>query len=208
MRSRAKKEIRAHGVRALLSCHPEVRKLKRVHSPSAYGSKCWNSSWILMDYFKRRGLRERSRVLEVGCGWGLSGIYCAKTHGAAVTGIDIDPEVFPFLHLQAGINGVEITTLKKGFNGLRKEHLKGIDVLIGADICFWTEMVDPLRRLIQRALKAGTGLVLIADPGRSPFERLGKYFVKNWGADVLDWTTRRPRRIQGRILRVKNGIGS
>jgi predicted nicotinamide N-methyase len=100
-----------------------------------------------MDYFKRRGLRERSRVLEVGCGWGLSGIYCAKTHGAAVTGIDIDPEVFPFLHLQAAINGVEITTFKKGFNGLRKEHLKGIDVLIGADICFWTETIRAGRPL-------------------------------------------------------------
>jgi predicted nicotinamide N-methyase len=208
MSSRAKKEIRVHGVRVLLSRNAQVRKLKRVYSPFVYGSTFWNSSWLLMDYFKRRGLPEQTRVMEVGCGWGLSGIYCAKNHGAAVTGVDIDSEVFPFLRLHAAINNVEIATFKKGFNGLRSEHLRDIDVLIGADICFWNEMVDPLRRLIQRALHAGTGLVLIADPGRSPFESLGKYFVKNWEADLLDWTTHRPKRIQGRILKVTNGVAS
>ena len=84
--------IRAYGVRLLLSRHPEVRKLKRFNTPSAHGNKLWKSSWLLMDYFNRRGLSEGSRVLEVGCGWGLAGIYCAKRHGANVTGVDIDPE--------------------------------------------------------------------------------------------------------------------
>jgi predicted nicotinamide N-methyase len=155
-----------------------------------------------MDYFKRRGLPEGARVMEVGCGWGLSGIYCAKKHGAVVTGVDIDPEVFPFLRLHAGINNVEIVTIKKGFDGLRSRHLKAVDVLIGADICFWPKMVDPLKRLIKRSLSAGVELVVIADPGRLPFEKLGEYFVKNWRGDLLDWTVQRPKRIKGRILEV------
>jgi predicted nicotinamide N-methyase len=194
--------IRAYGVQLLLSRHPEVRKLKRFNTPSAHGNKLWKSSWLLMDYFNRRGLSESSRVLEVGCGWGLAGIYCAKRHGATVTGVDIDPEVFPYLRLHAEINGVEISTLKRGFAGLTGKHLNEFDVMIGTDICFWDSLVDPLKRLIGRALRAGVRLVLVADPGRAPFEEMSTYFVNNRGARILDWTAPRPRRSQGRILEI------
>lgn len=140
--------------------------------------------------------------MEVGCGWGLSGIYCAKKHGAVVTGVDIDPDVFPFLHLHAEINKVRIATMRKGFNGLRIRHLKDFDVMIGADICFWDKMMDPLKKLIGRALRAGVELVLIADPGRSPFLELGEYFTEKGTGEMLDWTAHLPRRIQGQILRI------
>ncbi len=194
--------IRAYGVRLLLSRHPKVRKLKRFNTPSAHGNKLWKSSWLLIDYFNRRGLSEGSRVLEVGCGWGLAGIYCAKRHGASVTGVDIDPEVFPYLQLHAEINGVEISTMKRGFAGLTGKHLNEFDVMIGTDICFWDSLVDPLKKLIGRALRAGVRLVLVADPGRATFEEMSAYFVNNRGARILDWTAPRPRRSQGRILEI------
>ncbi|MGB7030455.1 MAG: SAM-dependent methyltransferase, partial [Syntrophobacteria bacterium] len=66
---------KAYGVRLLLSHHPEVRKLKRFNSPSVHGNKFWKSSWLLMDYLNRRGFPEGANVREVGCGWGLLGIY-------------------------------------------------------------------------------------------------------------------------------------
>jgi len=185
-----------------MSRHPEVRKLKQSHTPSVHGNKHWHSSWLLMDYFNRRGLPEGSCVMEVGCGWGLAGIYCAKKYGARVMGVDIDAEVFPYLRLHAEVNGVEIATMKRAFSGIKEEHLKGIDVLIGADICFWDKMVDPLKSLIRRALRADVRFVLIADPGRSPFERVGAYFVKKGMGEILQWTARRPRRTQGRILKI------
>lgn len=202
MGSNGKKEIRAYGVRVLLSNHPEIRKLKRLNAPSSHGNKFWTSSWLLMDYFKRRGMRPGSRVLEIGCGWGLAGIYCAKRHGALVTGVDIDPDVFPFLHCHAGINNVDIATLHTGFDGLKIRDLTQTDILIGSDICFWDKMVDPMRRLIARTLRAGVRMVLIADPGRSPFEELGEYFIDREGGEMLDWVVKRPRRIQGRILKI------
>ncbi|MFC1581065.1 methyltransferase [Thermodesulfobacteriota bacterium] len=198
----SKREIRAHGIRVLLSQHPEIRRLKRQYIPSAHGNKLWNSSWLLMEYFRRRGLPEGSRVMEVGCGWGLAGIYCAKKHGALVTGVDIDPEVLPFMRLHGEINGVDMEYLKRSFNGLYRQHLKGVDVLIGADICFWDKMVQPLKRLILRAQQSGVRLVLIADPGRAPFEKIGEYFIANGTGKTMDWTTQRPRRIQGRLMEV------
>jgi predicted nicotinamide N-methyase len=194
--------IKAYGVQLLLSRHPEIRKLKQFNTPSAHGNKLWKSSWLLMEYFYRRGLPHGARVLELGCGWGLAGIYCAKKHGAIVTGADIDDEVFPYLHLHEDINGVKISTMKTGFAGLTGKHLREFEVMIGADICFWNSLVDPLRKLILRALRAGVRLVLLADPGRSPFEELGEHFVNKRGGRILDWTAQRPRRATGRLLEI------
>jgi predicted nicotinamide N-methyase len=194
--------IRAHGLVAFLSSHPEVRKIKRNHSPSVHGNKFWTSSWLLIDYFSRRGLPAGACVMEVGCGWGLASIYCAKKHQAVVTCVDIDEEVFPFLEFHAAQNGVQVQTMRKGFDALRIRDLERVDVLIGADICFWDPMTDSLRRLIGRALRAGVKMVLISDPGRSPFHTLQEYFVDRQKGETLDWTAQRPRRMQGQMLRI------
>ena len=197
-----KVQIRAYGVKVLLSRHPEVRRLKRLHFPSGHGNKLWTSSWLLMDFLNRKGLPARSRVMDVGCGWGLAGIYCAKKHDAVVTAIDTDPEIFPFLQLHAEINGVQVATMKRAFGGLTHVDLEGVDVLIGADICFWETLTYSLKRLINRALRSGIKLVLIADPGRSTFDELAGYFVERQGGKILNRTVHRPRRIQGRILKI------
>jgi hypothetical protein len=117
--------------------------------------------------------------------------------------VDIDKEVFSFLRLHAAINGVEIITMKRAFGGLTQEHLNGHEVLIGADVCFWDKLVLPLKRLINRALRAGIRLVLIADPGRSTFHELGDYYIEKAMGQILDWRTRRPRPIQGQILVIR-----
>ena len=200
MAGTVKTKIRAHGMRVLLARHPEVRRLKRNNTPSSYGNRLWTSSWVLMDYLKRKGLKQGARVMEVGCGWGLAGIYCAKKHGAVVTGADIDPDVFPFLQLHADVNKVNIDTMEKGFDGLRGKHFEDFDVVIGSDICFWEDQIHSLKKLILRALRAGVQRVILSDPGRTTFEELGGYFVDKEVGKLRDWTTHRPRRIQGRIL--------
>lgn len=204
MSIKAKTEIRAYGIRVLLSRHPAIRKLKRDYFPSSHGNKFWTSSWLLIDYLKREGLSKERRVMEVGCGWGLAGIYCAKKYHARVIGVDIDTDVFPYLHLHADVNKVSILPINKGFDRLNSRLLSKIDVMIGADICFWDDMIHPLRRLILRALRSGVRLVLIADPVRSPFEELCKYFQNKRGSQILDWSVRRPRRIQGQILKISS----
>lgn len=142
--------------------------------------------------------------MELGCGWGLAGIYCAKKHDAVVTGIDADPDVFPFLQLHCEVNNVKIETIKRNFDRLTVAGLSRTDVLIGADICFWDNMYDPLRRLIHRALRAGVKLILISDPVRSPFEELGDYCVEKFGGQVLDWEVKSPRPILGQILKISS----
>jgi len=110
--------------------------------------------------------------------------------------------VFPFLHLQAQLNGVDVTTLKKDFSHITVSMLKHFDLLLGSDISFWDSLHSPLKRLFERAIKAGVQRILLADPGRSPFMELCDYFVKKGIGEKLDWTTQKPRPISGYILKI------
>ncbi len=155
-----------------------------------------------MDFFERNILPKNARVMEVGCGWGLGGIYCSKKYGATVTGVDKDPEVFPYLRLHAEINSILMTTMNKGFDELTSNHLKNIDVMIGADICFWDDMVNPLENLVGKAMDMGVKLVLISDPGRLPFDKFGEDLVKNMSGEMWNHTLWHQYPFEGKVLKI------
>ncbi len=202
MANTGKTEIFEYGVHVYRSRHQKIRELKRLHTPCFQGFRVWPSSWLLMDFFEYRGLPKGIRVMEIGCGWGLAGIYCAKRYGATVSGADIDSEVFPYLRLHADINSVPVTTIRKGFDELTCNHFRGIDIMIGADICFWDTMADPLRGLVARALDTGVQLVLIADPGRLTFDKLSEDLIKDMEGEMWNRTVQHPYRFQGKILKI------
>ena len=177
----------AYGVTLLKSNHSRIRALKNDNEPDIHGDKFWTSSYLIMDYLDRQGIKKGSKVMEAGCGWGLLGIYCAKKWGAEVVGVDADEKVFPYLHLHAEVNEVAVRTRRALFQGLKKKHLAGLDLVIGADICFWDEMVDPLYRLIRKAVKARVGQVIVADPGRPPFDKVCEKAEKKLGGEVKEW---------------------
>ncbi len=195
-------EILDYGLRIFRARDKEVRSLKRIHKPSTYGFRIWTSSWLLMDFLRLRRLSGGSRVMDLGCGWGLAGIYCAKKYGADVTGVDMDSQVFPFLRLHAEANGVKIHTLVRRFGEVSSHDLKGMNFLIGSDICFWDTLVNPLIDLIDRAFEEGVQLVLIADPGRGAFIDLGDHFIRKSQGEFIDWSVDSPHHITGRILAI------
>lgn len=177
----------AYGITVLKAADPRIRKLKKDYTPFIHGNKFWNSSWCVMDFLARQGLPQEANVMEIGCGWGLAGIYCAKNHSANVLGMDADSAVFPYLKLHAEINDVEVGTWRCKFEKVKKKDLKGTNLIIGADICFWDEMVDPVYKLIKKAMKVGVGQVIVADPGRPPFHALSEKVVKKMGGEVKEW---------------------
>ena len=177
----------AYGITVLKAADPRIRKLKKDYTPFIHGNKFWNSSWCVMDFLARQGLPQEANVLEIGCGWGLAGMYCAKNHSANVLGMDADSAVFPYLKLHAEINDVEVGTWRCKFEKVKKKDLKGTNLIIGADICFWDEMVDPVYKLIKKAMKVGVGQVIVADPGRPPFHALSEKVVKKMGGEVKEW---------------------
>lgn len=201
-----KTEIRAYGLRLLLSGHSEIRRLKRKHAPSVHGNKLWGTSWLLIDHIKKTRLKPGSKILEIGCGWGLTGIFCAKRFGAAVTAVDIDPDIYPYLDLHARINRVEVEFLNKSFDKIKGSLLQNIDMIIGSDICFWDNLIDPLRRLIHRARRASVGRILIADPGRPTFDALVESLVPKKGVEVFDREIKKPRRMSAKILQITDRL--
>lgn len=105
-KSAPKTQRQAYGITVLKGVDSRVRALKREHEPSIHGNKFWSSCWLVVDFLACQGLPLGVRVTEVGCGWGLAGIFCARAFGARVVAVDADPEVFPYLQLHASVNHV------------------------------------------------------------------------------------------------------
>ncbi len=193
----------AYGLYLLTSSHRFVRRLRNYYTPSVHGHKTWRSSYLLMDYFRQKPLPKRARVMEVGCGWGPAGIFCAREFGARVTGVDMDEDVFPFLDVLAALNEVEIKTVKKRFEEISKRDLARRHTLIGSDICFWDSMTKPLFNLTRRAIDAGVKQVVFADPGRSPFHALADRCEKHFDVTCEQWYALEPKRSEGYVMVVK-----
>jgi predicted nicotinamide N-methyase len=196
-------EYHAFGLTILTPSHPAVRRVQHdLPRPVLHGHKVWPTSFVLLDYLHRCGVPPGARVLDLGCGWGLVGIACAKTFQAQVTGADADAAVFPYLQLHAQRNGVQIATRHGTFADLTPQDLAGFDLIVGTEICFAEDLVDPLYQVVRASVAAGVAEILVADPGRPPFDDLCARCVPQGDAEVLTWTTPTPRAETGRILRV------
>ena len=200
---------KAFGITVLKGNHERIRGLKEEHEPDIHGHKFWTSSYLIMDYLEHQGLPKKARVMEIGCGWGLASIYCAVNHGADVIGVDADPKVFPYLHVHAEVNGVVVKTQTSNFEEMKKRDLSDRQIVIGADICFWDSMIDPLYTLIRKSVKAGVQQVIIADPGRSPFDEVCEKAKKKLGGEVKEWEVKKkPVKAHGWLLIVGSLPGS
>lgn len=190
------------GVKALRSTHPGVRKLKRQQQGfnSAHGNKVWRSSFVLMDYLTTYPPDENTQVLDIGCAWGLTGIFLSKEYGVKVTGIDIDKSVAPFLDLQARVNNCNINFEARGFESLSAQELSSFSTIIGTDICFWDELTGPLFELVELGINAGVKRIIIADPGRPPFWDLVDQCMTHLNAEVVTRRIYQPWKTEKYIL--------
>ncbi len=181
------------GVTVLKNNHKCIRQLRDYYGhPSHHGNKLWDASLVLIDYFNRGGTQRRrpipkkSTVLEVGCGWAITALYCAKALKCQVAGLDIDASVLPFASLHAKLNGVAIDTYAKSYQKASAQFLSGFDAVVGGDICFWDELEKPLYNLVRRANKQGVRVIL-ADPGRAPFMAMAEKACDKLDAKLIPW---------------------
>lgn len=198
-----KYEKEAFGLTILGSGHKDIRALKKkTEDATIHGNKVWKSSFILMDYLTEMPPEEGARILEVGCGWGLSGVFCAKTFNADVTSLDADMSVFPYLQLHAELNGVSVKTWCNKYEQISQKDLAEFDLVIAADVCFWDSMVDPLYNLIARAQQLGGVRVVMADPGRPTFREMAERCVDSFDVEYENWHLTPPHNTSGLILDV------
>jgi predicted nicotinamide N-methyase len=198
-------ERRFRGVSMPYSHHPAIRAVKRAgHEPTIHGTKLWKSSCLVMDYLHKHAPEHADTVLDAGCGWGITGIWCARKLGADVISMDADPAVFPYLDAVAAINKVSTTPLVARFENLKKQQLKNIDLLVAADVCFWDELVKPVAKMVDRAISAGVKQIIIADPERPTFHEMAERCINRHGGELIEWHTTGDIKASGALLVINN----
>jgi len=159
---------------------------------------------LIIDYLHKNPPEHSRTVLDAGCGWGITGMWCAKKLGANVISLDADPAVFPYLEAVASLNEVATTPLVKRFEKLTKPDLGDIDLLVGGDICFWDELVKPVSVMIDKALDAGVKQIVIADPERPTFHRMAERVINKHGGDLINWAVNGSVTATGALLVINN----
>ena len=195
--------LKYKGIKAFRPSHPDIKKLKRKNeAPSIHGNKIWDSSYVLMDFLRQFPPGDGLVTLDVGCGWGVLSAFLAKEFGAGVIGLDADEAVKPYFDYHAQQNNVQMSFTVGKMQSMKKKILKDVDMIVGADICFWDELGADWRKLIKRALDAGVGQIYLADPGRSPFWDLVNHCEKKYGAEVWSHDIKKPFKSEKYILEI------
>jgi predicted nicotinamide N-methyase len=185
--------------------HKSLQKLlTQSDSPEIHGDKVWFSSYFIMDHLQANPPAPKSRIMEVGSGWGVLSIFCAMNYQATVTAVDADKNVFPYLDLHAELNMVKIKSKVCRYENLPPALLAKQDLILGGDICFWDELVEPLYQLISTALEQGVKRIVIADPGRPPFLTLARRCKKLHKAKLKSVSITSPRSHSGYLLVINN----
>ena len=201
----AAQQHRFRGAIFPMASHPAIRRAKRNNeAPEIHGNKLWKSSCLIIDYLHRNPEPRPRRVLDAGCGWGIGGIWCARHFGAAVTSVDADRNVFPFLEVTAELNGVSTEPRVCRFERIGKRDLAAFDTLIAADVCFWDELVGPVTNLVNRAVAAGVERIIIADPERPTFHAMAERCLERHGGELINWRTRGALAASGALLVIDN----
>lgn len=198
-----KQKINTHGLTLLSASHPRMKKIKKEHGEAnLHGTKIWDSSFVLMDYFRLDPLPKETAVFDVGCGWGPMTLFLQKKFRSQVFSIDADESVEPYLREQCDVNGYEPLFWPLKINQIRRADLMMADTVVGCDICFWDSLRDDWWKLFKRAKKAGVNNILLADPGRTPFLKLADWAQEKYDAQLWSHAIRKPVKAKRYVLEI------
>ncbi|WIO74912.1 methyltransferase [Porticoccaceae bacterium LTM1] len=193
-----------NGMEALKPNHPAVRQLiSEGHEPNCFGSRIWGASYLLIDYLSRVNITHQKQLLELGCGWGLVSTFLKKNYNADICACDIDKNVFPFQELLNDTNDVHVPTQCCSFKTLTEQNLSGLDVMVGADICYSPNIEKQLLELFWHFAAQGGREIVLADSGRAPFIDLSERLLAIFDGELLPLSLHLPTQLDGYILHIR-----
>lgn len=107
-------------------------------SGAELGWKTWNAAIVLVEYFGSQPLETFAGkdVLELGCGTGLSGIFCAKFGARSVLMTDYNDKVLETVSDNASRNGLTNINVRR-LDWLHMDNeSERYDTIIGSDIVY------------------------------------------------------------------------
>ena len=137
-----------------------------------YWAHLWTGARVLAAYIARWLPLERQRVLDLGCGLGLTGLVAAR-EGAEVFCVDQAAPALEFVAASAEMNRLEIETACGDFNRLPAE--RRFDLILAAEIAYDSSTFAGLAATIVRHLAPG-GAALVADGYRTDTPGLYRAF--------------------------------
>ena len=131
----------------------------------------WESGQVLAHFMFDYEI-EGKRILEVGCGIGLTSLLLNHRH-ANITSTDYHPEAGSFLSENVQLNKGEIIPFIRTGWADADSGLGLFDVVVGSDILYEKEHVKLLSAFIEQHAKPHCEVILV-DPGRghhAPFSK-------------------------------------
>lgn len=166
----------------------------------------WPSGRVLaeaMSHFDVAG----KRILELGCGLGLSSLVLAQ-RGANVVASDHHPLAESFLAYNAGLNDLPAVTYRDLPWAVPDATLGSFDLIIGSDILYERDHAAQIAAMMLRHANPDAEL-LVTDPGRGnsgPFTRA----MASQGYEVTEIRSRFDEKdsepFRGRLLSYRRGI--
>lgn len=143
-------------------------ELGEINVPPPYWAFAWAGGQALARFvLDNPDLIAGKRVLDLGCGSGLTAIAAMKAGAASVLAADIDAVALAATHLNAAMNGVTVETTAEDLLAMPSAAY-GV-VLVG-DLFYERTLADRVLSFIDSAVREGA-LVLIGDPQRNYFPK-------------------------------------
>lgn len=131
----------------------------------------WESGQVLAHFMLDYEI-EGKRILEVGCGIGLTSLLLNYRH-ADITSTDYHPEAGNFLRENVLLNQGEVIPFTRTGWGDADSGLGVFDVIVGSDLLYEQEHVALLSAFINQHAKPHCEVILV-DPGRGHHARFSK----------------------------------
>jgi predicted nicotinamide N-methyase len=129
-----------------------------------FWSRLWEAARVLAEQLVADADSSRGRLLELGAGLGAPGLAAAAA-GYQVVLSDYEPTILDFQRISAAANGLtEVHCVL--LDWLDPPDLGRFDVIVGAEILFREEFVEPLLRICENYLHPGGAIYLAHDVRR------------------------------------------
>lgn len=163
----------------------------------------WPSSIVLANFMNTFNTHGK-RILEIGCGIGLTSLMLNKRHDD-ITSTDIHPEVQRFLGENTLLNrDIDIPFHRTDWADLCPE-LKTFDLIIGSDILYEDEHIELLIAFIERHANRQCEVILV-DPGRGRKAKFSKKMALlgyTMTQELAEQAANLPDEYKGHILQFK-----